>query len=425
MRILSAMLAVLIGFSQTAFAFCGFYVTTGNDPVLNRASRVVLAREDNRTMVTMASDFRGDPRQFAIVIPVPQVVRREQVRVVNSATVNHLLEYTRPRIVEYHDADPCAPPPPSMAPFAAGRSRGMQAQPVPSSPPPPTVRVEAEYSVGEYDIVVLSATDGADLIRYLNRSGYRMPAGAEPVVRSYLQQRMFFFLAKVNLARAPQTTNGFLRPIQVEYASPRFMLPIRLGVVNADGPQEMVVLGLTRRGRIETSNYRTVRMPTDQNVPVYVRERFGEFYDAVFARQQATQGSAPVFLEYAWDLGTCDPCSAPPLSNAELRELGASWIPPGGFGPGPTFVTRLHVRYDAARFPEDLMLQETPDRSNFQVRFVTRNPFMGQASCAAGEAYRATLPARFTAEAHNLAKLTGWAREEIDARMRAMGQTPG
>ncbi len=34
----------------------------------------------------------------------------------------------------------------------------------------------------------------------------------------------------------------YLRPIQVAYESPKFMLPIRLGTVNADGPQELFVL---------------------------------------------------------------------------------------------------------------------------------------------------------------------------------------
>src|SRR5262249_20173671 len=162
---------------------------------------------------------------------------------------------------------------------------------------------------------------------------------------------------------------SFLRPIQVEYTSPKFMLPIRLGTVNAEGPQDLIILGLSPRGRIETTNYRTARLPSDAEVPLYIKGSFGDFYRAMFDRQVAAQGGRAVFLEYAWDMSWCDPCAADPLSAEELRGLGAVWL--GGPsdasglvrqpGPGngqPVFVTRMHVRYDREHFPEDLMLQE-------------------------------------------------------------------
>ena len=41
------------------------------------------------------------------------------------------------------------------------------------------------------------------------------------------------------------------------------MLPIRLGMVNAKGSQELFVYALTRKGRVETTNYRTVKLPSD------------------------------------------------------------------------------------------------------------------------------------------------------------------
>ena len=78
-------------------------------------------------------------------------------------------------------------------------------------------------------------------------------------------------------------------------------------------------------------------------------------------------------------------------------------------------MTRLHVRYDAQSFPEDLALIETNDRSNFQGRYVLRHPWQGKASCDAGEQYHASLPARFQQEATNLANLTGWTQAEIES----------
>ena len=86
------------------------------------------------------------------------------------------------------------------------------------------------------------------------------------------------------------------------------------------------------------------------------------------------------------------------------------------------YVTRLHVRYDAQSFPEDLVFTETKDRSNFQGRYVLRHPFTGKAACDKGEQYQATLPVRFRQEARNLANLTGWKQSEIETRMGVAGQ---
>ena len=105
------------------------------------------------------------------------------------------------------------------------------------------------------------------------------------------------------------------------------MLPIRLGMVNAKGPQELFVYALTRNGRVETTNYRTAKLPIDMELPVYLKEpnEFGDFYKAMFTRQVEKQDGRVVFLEYAWDMSWCDPCAADPLSNDELRRLGVFW----------------------------------------------------------------------------------------------------
>ena len=91
-----------------ADAFCGFYVAKADTSLFNKASQVVLVRDGDRTVITMANDFRGDPREFAMVIPVPTSITREQIHVAETALVKHLDAYTAPRLVEYFDPDPCA-----------------------------------------------------------------------------------------------------------------------------------------------------------------------------------------------------------------------------------------------------------------------------------------------------------------------------
>ena len=416
---LSAMLTVLV--SGTAQAFCGFYVAKADTGLFNRASQVVLVRDGDRTVLTMANDFEGDVEDFAMVIPVPTFIERGQINVTDKALIDHLDAYTAPRLVEYFDPDPCfryeAMPLTSDGRVAAEDSAAFRQRAKAKG-----VTIEASYTVGEYDILVLSARESNGLIDWLNDNGYRIPKGAEKVVGSYLKQDMRFFVAKVNLEAQAKSGYTYLRPIQVAYESPKFMLPIRLGTLNAKGAQELYVYALTKTGRVETTNYRTVKLPSNTDVPQFVKTDFAEFYRAMFANQVKQQNRKAVFLEYAWDMAWCDPCAADPLSAKQLRQLGVWWldagvdsrIAPGG--PQNVFVTRLHVRYDQKTFPEDLVFHETGDRQNFQGRYVVHNPFEGAASCDLGP-YQAQLRERREREAQQLANLTGWDIDEIRARI--------
>ena len=413
---------VTIAISTTAQAFCGFYVARADTSLFNSASQVVLVRDDDRTVITMANDFQGEVEDFAVVIPVPTFIEREQINVADRAVVEHLDAYTAPRLVEYHDPDPCLryelknmasdsafPRSAQSLEKEVGRSQG--------------VTIEASYTVGEYDILILSAAESSGLIEWLDENDYRIPKGAEAVVDSYLKQDMRFFVAKVNLKEQANLSYSYLRPLQVAYESNKFMLPIRLGTLNANGKQELYVYALTRTGRVETTNYRTVKLPTDTEVPEFVQAEFSDFYRAMFEKQTIKENERGVFLEYAWDMAWCDPCAADPLSSDELHQLGVFWV--GGSQDGQAgkggqaknvFVTRLHVRYDKNHFPEDLIFQETGDRQNYQGRYVIRHPWKGNSSCDAS-AYKAAVKERQDREAQTLAILTGWDIDDIRGKI--------
>jgi hypothetical protein len=415
--------AALFGGLPSAQAFCGFYVAKADAKLFNKASKVVVARTGERTAVTMASDYEGELKEFALVVPVPTVVKKDQIKVVDNAVVDHLDAYSAPRLVEYHDDDPCRPIPPPMVRMAAPTAMPDMATRPKRKADALGVKIEAEYTVGEYDIVILSATQSDGLVTYLNQEGYKIPDGAAPVLGSYIKQDMKFFLARVNLKEQAKSGARYLRPIQVTYDTPKFMLPIRLGTVNADGAQELFIYFLTKQGRVETTNYRTIRLPEAQEIPLYVKDRFGDFYRDMFTQQVRRESERGVFMEYAWDMNWCDPCAANPLSADELRSLGVFWQEPvGRLGKGMpqaqnVFLTRLHVRYDAAHFPEDLTFQETSDRANFQARYILRHPWTGSDDCPAAAAYRQHLCERYEREAQTLANLTGWKIAEIRQTM--------
>jgi len=298
-----------------AWAFCGFYVAKADANLYNKASQVAIARSGDKTVLTMANDYQGEAKDFAIVVPVPVVLKKEQVQVANPTTIARLDAFSAPRLVEYFDPDPCAVPKPEEKLF--------QNAPAPMASAPASranardrgVTIEEKFTVGEYDILILSAKESGGLETWLIENGYKIPKGARDLLRPYIRQKLKFFVAKVNLGEFEKSGFQKLRPIKMTYTSPRFMLPIRLGMVNAQDAQDLLVYVLTPTGQAEVTNYRTVKVPSGDEIPTFVKNEFKDFYTSMFQTSYEREGRNVAFLEYAWDMASCDPCSADPLSS--------------------------------------------------------------------------------------------------------------
>ena len=401
-----------------ALAFGGMYVAKADGRLFNQTSKVVLARHDGKTVITMVSDYQGALEAFALVVPVPSVLERGQIHVSDGAIVDHLDAYTAPRLIRRFDGDPCRAAAEEDARAAPAARQDAEAL---------GVSIDAAYAVGEYDIVILAAEDSAGLMGWLRGNGYRLPDGAAQVLADYIARGMRFFVARVDLEEQSKLGYSYLRPLQIAFESEDFALPIRLGMANAAEPQELTLYLLTREGRSEIVNYPVRALPADVELPLFVGDEFARFYRALFEAEAAAAGGATAFLEYAGATSRCAPCAARPLSAAELRELGVFWLleadrPWAAAAAPEVFVTRWHLRYDAAGFPEDLRFRESGDRSAFQLSYTLREPWRGEPRCQAARDYVSTLPARFEAEAQTLARLTRWPLAEIRAKMEANGQ---
>ncbi|MEZ4685405.1 MAG: DUF2330 domain-containing protein [Bacteroidia bacterium] len=313
-------------------AFCGFYVAKADASLFNKASQVILVRSGDQTVVTMQSDFQGPVKDFAMVIPVPEVPRKEDIRVADMEVFNKLDAYSGPRLVEYYDEHPCE----SLYEESwdsFGDDDGFTAMPEDEEgggnfENDLGVTVEARYSVGEYDILILGAEESSGLEKWLIREGYNIPKGAKEALEPYIKNNLKFFVAKVNLAEYEMTGSVELRPIQVSYRTEKFMLPIRLGMANAEDVQDMIVYVLTDNGRAEITNYRTVEMPTDRDIPTFVENEFGSFLSKHLHPCMGKSGKSVALLEYAWDISgeqmtKCDLMPQPSAEYADLREAGA------------------------------------------------------------------------------------------------------
>ena len=409
-----------------AAAFCGFYVSKADGTLKNKTSQVILVRDGNRNVITMYNDFKGNMKDFAMVVPVPVVLNKRDIKVVDQQIFTTLNDYSKPRLVEYYDQNPC-----NQYQYDKLESKvpGMSLNEVVVSGYGTKrnkdlgVKIEAKYLVGEYDILILSAKESAGLKIWLEENDYKIPAGADEVLEPYIKSNLKFFVVKVNEDEKKKWPGNFLRPLQISFTSPKFMLPIRLGMANADGDQDMIVYAFTKKGRIETVNYRTFSLPTSKNVPLFVKDNFGNFYANLFQHQWEKEGKAIAMLEYAWDVSPknfvkCDPCVATAPSVQDLAQAGVWWLNRDWSDysdvengdedySSSVYFTRLHVRYNRTKFPQDLLFQVTPNVENYQARYIVTHPATGNFDCEAGKKYLKELKQRRIGEIEMLAYLTG------------------
>jgi hypothetical protein len=426
---LIAVVVAVVCAPVAAEAFCGFYVAPGESQLVADATQVVLMRKGTRTVLSMQNNYKGPPSEFAMVIPVPVVLKETDVKTLPKAVFANVERMGAPRLVEYWEQDPCARE--VEYDRRAAPTTGM-ATPMPKKAKKPDdlgVTVEAQFDVGEYKIVILSAKEATGLDTWLRREKYNIPKGAEPLLRPYVEGGSKFFVAKVDPKKV-QFVDGRadLSPLRFHYDTDSFELPIRLGLANSSGTQDLIVSILAPGQRYEVANYPNVTIPTNLDVEDSIKDRFGAFYASLFDRTLEKNPGA-VVTEYAWQATTCDPCPGPALNANDFMTLGADVLdgnqlaaPPSPSGPsqgrpapmppgkrrvprgfGMDFVlTRLHARY-GKDITNDLVFKAAPpivggrefvtsgtkleegakpsSVNNFQGRYIIRHKWTGPVAC--------------------------------------------
>jgi hypothetical protein len=345
------------------------------------------------------------------VVPVPVVLKESEVKTLPKAVLDRIDSLGSPRLVEYWEQNPCPDPNqyrrygrgdmprPTTASARDADFGGMKKE--------STVKIEAKFDVGEYNILILSATDSSGLESWLRSNHYQIPAGAEPLLRPYVEGGSKFFVAKVDPKKVQMVTeNGqqraALSPLRFHYDSEEFSLPIRLGMANADGKQDLIVNIISDK-RYEVANYKNVFIPTNFDVKDSVRTRFAEFYAALFDQTIAANPRA-VVTEYAWAANPslkCDPCPPQVPTDSDAMTLGADIIG-GRIAQGYYTLTRLHARYGKGDMKDDLRFREAKPvvggremwskqgleysarpstENNFQARYAIRHWWTGPIKC--------------------------------------------
>jgi MYXO-CTERM domain-containing protein len=420
-------LGLYFGHSTPVQGFCGFYVAGADAALYNDATMVVLMRDGQRTVLSMQNNYQGPPEDFALVIPVPVVLHEGDVKTLPKDVFDHVDKLAAPRLVEYWEQDPCEAREQQQR-YERERNNVLEASTARVFPGGHGVTIEAQFVVGEYEVVILSAEDSTGLDAWLRQEQYNIPAGTETALRPYVESGMKFFVAKVDVEKVKFQAGPdgvervMLSPLRFHYDSPEFSLPVRLGLLNAKGPQELLIHILAPKQRYEAANSPNVTIPTNLVVNDSVREQFGQFYVSLFDHTLA-QNPKAVVTEYAWSAGSCDPCPGPVLGHEELIVLGADVLPRYAeiFDPQGKLIdnslgkivlqiqnefvlTRLHARYDASSLGEDLVfteakgiaggqgmpshgkldpdVREAGDWNSFQARYAILHAWDGPAACA-------------------------------------------
>ena len=192
MKKIAAIIILTAMISHEAAAFCGFYVSKADGTLKNKTSQVILVRDGDQNVITMYNDFKGNFKDFAMVVPVPVVLKEKDIKVVDQAIFKTLNEYSQPRLVEYYDQNPCnkyeyedkamALPVSQLNEVVISGYGNAKRKDL-------GVKIEAKYLVGEYDILILSAKESTGLKTWLNENGYKIPAGADEVLGTIYQKQ--------------------------------------------------------------------------------------------------------------------------------------------------------------------------------------------------------------------------------------------
>jgi len=384
----SVLLTLALSGGGQAHGFCGTYIGSAGSSLTNARSEVIISRSGQQTTMTMANDVGSDVEDFAMLVPVPEILEADDVTLVDKDVLRRIDTYTAPRLVSYtcssfyghgdsgwHHGDRggrgcfrgCGfgDKGSSFSDTALGSAEDTG----PSWAD--AIEVESSFAVGEYEIEVISADTAEALIAWADDQGYAIADDAEEVLARYIEAGVYFFAAKVSLESLP-ADNPFLSPLQFSYESPVMTLPISLGALNADGEQDLVVTVINdySEGQAHISNMPEREVLDECMWSPVGEDDFADLYtqqlDASFSA--ADDGEGGWVLEYSWDGGKCDPCPDPGfLSDEDLSSVG--WLR----GSTEAYVSRLRVRYTPEQAADDLVFYHSKITDQTQTRFIEYN----------------------------------------------------
>ena len=244
--------AALCLISNAAFAFVGVYITKDGSNVISSQSKVVIAHKDQKTILTVTSNFDTSATNFALVIPVPSTVKTANIRYVDYETLNKLDNYTSPRLIEYIDYDPCNPESLKRPPIVTTQSFTTI-----DMDKAIALETDSPQIISTSNVIILTSKESIGIDITLKKYGYNVPQNYLDVLKEYHEKQMKFIIIEV--IKDNNNLATWLQPIQIEYESNQLSLPVNIGSLNAPENQkhDMLLFTLSNQGEMLTTNYET------------------------------------------------------------------------------------------------------------------------------------------------------------------------
>ncbi len=335
--------------SLIALAFPCPTIATGTPSSLSfDTAQVAIVRRDGRTSFSVSVNPAGDPQSFALVMPVPEILEESEIHTLNPDVFARLDGYTAPRHVSDAGCPSSGGGPQSDTADAGDTGAG-------GGDDEGSVDVEAEYLVGQYEVVILSAEESSSLATWLDDNGYYLPEGADERLAEYIEAGSYFLAAKVSES-SEVATGAPLTPLQVSYDSEIFSIPIRLATLNSPGEQDLIIYAITKleddadAGEVSIANYTGFEVPQQCVWGDAATDDFSTFYNDLFNSSWTETGGAAWTVEFAGGYYDCNPCSGTTITDEDLGMLGF-WG-----DPYEHHLTRIHMRYTPEQATSDLVL---------------------------------------------------------------------
>lgn len=408
---------ILFFYSLSALAFPGFFVSKKSDqPVFNKNSKIFFSKLNSQVNMTIFLDYMTTSSDFALVLPFPSSIDSSKIKFLKTEDLQSLETFTSPYLEVVPDSFNCS------AEQKTKNDQKTKPQIISLS------NLTSSSPTEKFNFEILDIKENHGFNKWLENKKYYLGQSLRFELTNSLNHFSNFLV--ITLKKPSVNKYTYLNPIQISYDSKYLSVPLQIGSINSPDFQRSWLYILTQNARMEVSNYRTMKRPTDLILPEFTISLFDKTYNDLTLNQPQSTSLKSFHLEFTGPIRNCADCDIPTPTAEELSRLGVQWansakgtpvkatnskISPNKF---LAYVTRLYVNYSSHIFNTPIAFLETKDQTPFHTFFNIIKPTAELKTCNSPQ-YFEELKTRHKQEAQNLANITGWPLKEIEKKLKS------
>ncbi|MHC5037278.1 MAG: DUF2330 domain-containing protein [Planctomycetota bacterium] len=188
--------------------------------------KAIIVHDGNQEDMILQIRYEGSVKAFAWVVPTPTY---PEVKLASGDPFPALLKSLHKREVARFKRSN------AIIPGGGGFGGGVD-------PKKPPVSVHERKKLGPYDISILSTSAEGEkgiqaLVGWLDKNGYKLPAGADQVLAYYVERKAFFTAMRIDVGKTngeveKRLNQGTIQPVVFSFASEDVFYPLRVSSLN-------------------------------------------------------------------------------------------------------------------------------------------------------------------------------------------------